>query len=398
MENQKRVLIIGWFFFPKLGGVESLMIEQVRYFKKKGYEVAVITSLVEGMPNDDMCCEAKIYRRSFMDSGVEFDLREIEQELLPIIQEFGPNLVHFHNGSYPSGSKNMQAGGENVKKVFSILKREGIKIVDHAHNAQLKNPKATAGLRELEWDYLIFVSDFVRREWKKLGYSANKSVVVHNGVDADLYSRGVPSEIITRKKGQDIALFFPSRVVSISQGILSSQKNFILVLKSCGLLLDRGVGNFKLFVVLKKSLIDSKGEVFDNLIKLINDYHLNDKVIFIPEVSSLEMPNYYAAVDVVCVPSIKEAFSLTYLETMAAGKIPIASNTGGSLECIENGKNGFLVSPDDAGELADVLENLIKDATLRTKISAEAAKSSANFTLDVMMEKIDQVYDSLLAE
>ena len=48
-----------------------------------------------------------------------------------------------------------------------------------------------------------------------------------------------------------------------------------------------------------------------------------------------------------CMPSVREGFGIVYLEAMASGCITIGTEGEGITDLIENGKNGFLVPPED---------------------------------------------------
>jgi glycosyltransferase involved in cell wall biosynthesis len=128
----------------------------------------------------------------------------------------------------------------------------------------------------------------------------------------------------------------------------------------------------------------------------IEKYNLEKNIIFLPTILPVETPSYYSASDIVCVPSIGETFGLVYLEAMASGKIAIASNTGGPREFIKNGKNGFLVSPNDSSKLAKILGKLILDSKTREVIGRYAQKSVRKFTTEKSSFKIKKIYEELV--
>lgn len=61
---------------------------------------------------------------------------------------------------------------------------------------------------------------------------------------------------------------------------------------------------------------------------------------------------HYAAVDMVCIPSVHEGMSNVMLEAMAMGKVCVCSAVGGALDVIRDGENGFLFEPRSAESLA----------------------------------------------
>src|SRR5208282_2598027 len=96
------------------------------------------------------------------------------------------------------------------------------------------------------------------------------------------------------------------------------------------------------------------GDLRQQYESLARKFGLGNIVIFAGNVSDEELAKYYAASDLVVVPSIdmSEGFGLTLLEANASGRPCVASDTGGIPEVIRDGFNGFLVPPKDPVSLA----------------------------------------------
>jgi glycosyltransferase involved in cell wall biosynthesis len=88
---------------------------------------------------------------------------------------------------------------------------------------------------------------------------------------------------------------------------------------------------------------------------------LNSVVTF--EGFSSSPGEHYDWCDVVVVPSKKpEPFGLVAVEAMAYGKCVVAARHGGLTEIVEDGKTGFLFSPNDSEDLAGVIEMLLRNS------------------------------------
>ncbi|MGC9112119.1 glycosyltransferase family 4 protein [Acidilobus sp.] len=74
--------------------------------------------------------------------------------------------------------------------------------------------------------------------------------------------------------------------------------------------------------------------------------------------------------DVVLAPSRAEAYNLTVLEAMAYGAVPIVTNVGALPELV--GEAGLIIERDDYDMLADSLEKLVSDQSLRESLSLRA--------------------------
>lgn len=390
----KKILIISWNFFPKLGGAESVVLSQARYFVKKGFSIGVLTSTQDGLPADEILDGIQIMRRSIIDSNNRVADKEVKQSLNEVLESVEPDIVQFHNGCYPSGSSDMGAGVQNVLAMFSQIKSHGLPIIDYAHNAQLKNPEATKPLRGLPWNEIIMVSDYVKQRWVELGFSANRATVIHNGINFNKFADAKASEHLKTITNGCFSILFPSRIIRPSTGAFSKQKNFIMLLRACGYLIRSGVDNFKLLAILDD--YNPKNDAHGYVIEKVNQNHLEDNIEFVPSTPYDCIPDYFKAVDVICVPSVKEAFSLTYIEAMAAGKVTIGTNTGGTPELIKNGKNGFMVEPDDEKGLSEILKKLKIDKGMYQQICENAQETAKKFTLERMSEEVLKVYQRYL--
>lgn len=72
------------------------------------------------------------------------------------------------------------------------------------------------------------------------------------------------------------------------------------------------------------------------------------------------MPKYYAASDIVVLPSLKKATSISGLEAMACGKPLIGTNVGGIPQIIQDSITGMLIQPRDQDSLANAVNILLK--------------------------------------
>lgn len=390
--KSKTILLVGWFFYPQMGGVETILYNQAICLSRRNYRVVILTSPYQGRPQQEQLEDIKIIRRQYMRSDQPYPLNRLRREFNSLLEEIQPDIIHFHNGSYPAAALTLESGAQKVLTMFQVIRERQVAVVEQAHNAQLRQPKATKPLRYLDWDYVIFVSQFVQSEWRKRGCAQFQSGIIYDGIDIDQYRDASPEpELKKLAQNGDKIIFFPTRVTSMTTGKIGEQKNFPLLLKACARLKQKDNNRFKL-VAINACPLDNNKESSDQLNYLIKADNLSDEVILISPIDLHRMPNYYAAADIVCVPSYNETFGLVYLEAMAAGRIVIASATGAPPEYIRNGRNGFLVDPNDVYALAGILEAAIKGSLDFRSISDGARKTAENFTLEKMVNKIEQTY------
>lgn len=93
-------------------------------------------------------------------------------------------------------------------------------------------------------------------------------------------------------------------------------------------------------------------------------------------------------------PSYAEAFALAPLEAMATGCPTIYSRRGSGSELIADGKDGLLIDPDDATEIADAILRLLQDDLLAAEIGAAGQQCvRERFTVDRLLADNLQFYE-----
>jgi glycosyltransferase involved in cell wall biosynthesis len=78
--------------------------------------------------------------------------------------------------------------------------------------------------------------------------------------------------------------------------------------------------------------------------------------------------------DVLAIPSSYEGFGIAYLEGMCFGLPAIGTTSGAASEIITHEVDGWLIEPDDAGALRQILMRVRDDQELRTLMSLNARK------------------------
>jgi len=193
-----------------------------------------------------------------------------------------------------------------------------------------------------------------------------KIIVIPNFVDTNIFRPTSSKKDEFGLSDDDFVILYP-RNISLARGfpiLLELIKYFIKKTRQIKFLIAgralQEIGRIKYFSILKEEL-DKTGEY-------------RKRVIFLGSVPHDQMWKVYSASDIVIIPSLfSEGTSLSVLEAMACGKPVVASNVGGINDCIINGYNGFLVSP-NVKEFAKAITLLYSDEELRKAISTEALR------------------------
>jgi glycosyltransferase involved in cell wall biosynthesis len=129
--------------------------------------------------------------------------------------------------------------------------------------------------------------------------------------------------------------------------------------------------------------------------KLSESLGLNERVRFMGQVHY--MPELFAAIDVVVVPSWDEGFSLVTIEAMAAKRPVIASNIGGIAQIVSDNSTGLLFAPRDIRSLTEKLIWLLSDAPLRERLAIQAQKDvCTRFGREQIIDRIESLYTQVL--
>jgi glycosyltransferase involved in cell wall biosynthesis len=96
-----------------------------------------------------------------------------------------------------------------------------------------------------------------------------------------------------------------------------------------------------------------------------------------------DVMDFYAAADLYVSPSREDSFGLPVLEAMACGLPVITSTFAGVAELITDETDGFILrDPSDSQALAQLLERLYVDESLRNRISEAATRTAEQWTWD----------------
>jgi len=111
-------------------------------------------------------------------------------------------------------------------------------------------------------------------------------------------------------------------------------------------------------------------------------------------------PELSAACDVFCMPSTKrEGLARAIIEAMAYRVPPVVTDAGGSPELVVDGVSGYVVPPRDAQGLADAIEKLYRDKSLRQRMGEAARERIAtDFRNEDTVRKTIALYEELVPD
>jgi glycosyltransferase involved in cell wall biosynthesis len=206
--------------------------------------------------------------------------------------------------------------------------------------------------------------------------------IIHSGVDINRYMK---TRIKIKEKKISLGLN-PKKLVVGTVGWLLSIKGPMVLLKAMGRIWQKHSDVELVYV--------GKGELEEELKTESFRMGVSDSVTFLGWRNDVHeiMPVF----DLFVLPSLNEGMGRVLVEAMASGKPVVGSNVGGIPDLIKNGHNGFLVEPGDEIDLSVAIEKVLTDAKMRDEMGRKGKTMARNFGVERMVEKIDDLYATLL--
>ncbi|HEV2834993.1 MAG TPA: glycosyltransferase family 4 protein [Pyrinomonadaceae bacterium] len=194
--------------------------------------------------------------------------------------------------------------------------------------------------------------------------------------DLERFKVGPP---MTRVNTERVFLFCGSLIERKGVDLLA--RAFVRVVREMGNVRLRIAGEGR----LKESLARTLGPVQEN-VEFVGFKHWD------------ELPELYAAADVLCVPSRYDGWGLVVPEALAAGLPVIATDRmGAGLEFVRTGHNGWLIP---AGEIEPIIDAMRKAAALSDEelgqIAQQARRSVSEHTLAHGVERFARYAQAVL--
>lgn len=208
-------------------------------------------------------------------------------------------------------------------------------------------------------DGLMAGTDSAAEVWRAKGYQGRMAVIPQFGTDGELFQPPAAR---------------PERPFTIGYfGRLVEEKGVALLLDACAAL----DGEWRLCLL-------GGGPLRADLEAQAARLGISERVRFLPQTASAEMPGHYHDIDALALPSLtrpnwKEQFGRVLVEAMASGVPPVGSDSGAIPGVIGDG--GLVVPEGDAPALTAALRRLRDEPGLRDRLAANGrARALAGFS------------------
>jgi glycosyltransferase involved in cell wall biosynthesis len=295
---------------------------------------------------------------------------------LAFMQFAKPVITHFGSTTYGflKAVPRTHRLEPELYNVFKKLKKDGVIAELSLKTRRPMNDIATIeNYAAQKANYVIATSEIVKKDLVANKINPEKIKIIHNAIE-DYWFENNASVPLSAP-----AIVFLGRI---------GEDPFTLKLKG----LDRLIALFKKFpqtpklsVIMSRNrkLVDWLGANIPNHRVIAN--MIKDKI---PETISA-----YAG-SVMFLTSRYEGFSLSLIEGMSQGLVPVSFPVGVAPEIIKNEENGFIVNSMEEAETA--VARLLMDGGLRERMSANAKLTAQNFKAQIMVEKMIALYKEII--
>jgi glycosyltransferase involved in cell wall biosynthesis len=171
----------------------------------------------------------------------------------------------------------------------------------------------------------------------------------------------------------------------LNVGTIEERKNQLLLVKA----LADVPGSVKLVLIGKQqAYAKTIHEEIDRL-------GINDRVIFLKDVSFLDLPGIYQLAKLFVYPSVYEGFGIPIIEALYAG-VPVIAATGSCLE-EAGGPSSIYVQPDDVTAMAAAINRLLYSDEERQLMIEEGLKYVQKFNDEVIAQELMAYYAFIAA-
>lgn len=361
----------------EIGGAETQLFHFLRHLDRERFDPTVIYLFGSG----ELVGEVRDLDIPVHNVGLtRRNLLPAATRLLGLLRKIRPHILHLH-------LIHATVLGIFLSRTFGIGR---CVVTRHFHRAFRRG-----FVRRLEGRLLpyaariIAVSDFVRGDVEALpGVRRDKVVTVYNGLDMEWFDASAARVNGAGKTGavEDPEATWPRRAEGeVRIGALANWrewKGLGRVLAAYSALRDEAPG-VQLWVGGSVPDASRQPDI--------------EGVTWWGPIPHGSAPSFMRQLDIFLHPSAGEAFGLTVLEAMAAGRPVVGLAAGGLREVVVHGETGFLVEETGGGgmksSLSACLMNLIRDPELRGRMGTSGRERVVGtFSIREIVRRVEALY------
>ena len=229
---------------------------------------------------------------------------------------------------------------------------------------------------------IIFNSKAGANDHIRMGYRKNKSCIIPNGFDTELFS---PSE--KNRSSARLELNIPEEAILIGLiGRFDPLKDHRCFLKAGEKLLSN---NREVYFLLAGREVDWQNRY---LMQLIEKLGISGRVFLLGE--RRDVHRITAALDIATCSSLSEGFPNVIGEAMSCGIPCVVTDVGDSAWIV--GDSGIVVPPCNHEALCEAWQKMIELGSVKRQILGEKARERIknHFSIQMIVQKYEQLYEA----
>ena len=384
MTKPMRILHIYKDYYPVIGGIENHIRQLAEAQAAQGYSVAVLVANTSKKTEVDTVNGVRVIK-----TGRQFNVQSAPlSAALPFTlrrETAGADIAHVHSPYPPGEAANLWFG--RARKTILTWHSD---IVRQKTLLRFYAPTLRHVIRRA--DRILPTSDAYARSSPWLSPHLDKCVAVPLGVDVARFQPAVmltPRAATIRGRILGTSPTSAATTVLLTVGRLRYYKGIDDLIRAMPQLPDA------------ISVVAGTGPMIVPWKTLAQELGVSERVLFVGDVSDDDLPAFYQAADIYVLPANvrAEAFGVAIIEAMACG-LPIVSTDIGTATSWINQHNstGYVVPPQDPPALAASILKLQNTPFLRRQMGmASRQRVMEEFTIDKMIQRVDDVYHQALA-
>ncbi len=363
------------------GGGEVFVYNFVKELAGRGHKVCVFTTSTRRNPEKEKELGIKVFSApSFGHHALhKFEYVLFWKQALKAAQEFNPDIIHAQNDVLPA------LIGEKIKNRLHKPFVLGIEYLSEK-NVSL-NMKLTFALNKLllpkiDADAIACWSDYVIEKflipWK---IPKQKIKKITGAIDTEKYNPKNSGKDITKEFGKNLIVSAKPLHKTNALGIAETIKAMKFVVKKHP---DY------------KYLVFGNGESRQMLEQLVKKLSLEKNILFPGSLTPEKVPEAYAAADILVHSfAFKATTSVALMESMAAGKAIVATDTGEVANTLKG--SGELVKAKNPASIARGINKLIESPALRKQLGKKARQTAEeNYSIKRIADEFEELYSQFL--
>ncbi len=370
----KRVLFVSSLYYPNIGGIETMVTELAKFYKKFGIESVSLTKKWPVTLLDEGECDGtKIYR--VPSARTEDEFFKIIDWLKLNTSKVKADVIHVIGIRRPLPLiALLLSRWWNIPIICSIAGGDVPDLSDPAPGKIWAEGEDFIPDVLRQSDCVNCVSTALVKDLKRIMPDLNGVETVYAGMDFLVIDNAKVEKI------KDNYIFCFRR--------LDPSKGVDVLIKAFNLIKER----FPDLMLV----IAGEGSEEKNLRALVKTYDLNMRVFFIGTVSLSRGISLLKGAQLTVVPSLSEGGGLVNIEAQAAGCPVIASRVGGIPEYVKDGESGLLFEPGNYQELAEKISLLLTDSSLQKKLIYGGIQYARGFDWNVLAPQYLDLYKRLI--